>query len=81
MFKEKLVKEEKKLMIFIFFLVEKLILIFKLKLLLSVFIFKGDVFFVLCKVFFEVLWLDIIDNIDLFVCCGSSCVYGGRKKD
>lgn len=44
-------------------------------------IFKGDAPSVPCKVSFEVSWADITDNIDLFVCRGSSCVYGGRKKD
>ncbi len=44
-------------------------------------IFKGDAPSVPCKVSFEVAWSDITDNVDLFVCRGSSCVYGGRKKD
>lgn len=44
-------------------------------------IFKGDAPSVPCKVSFEVAWTDITDNVDLFVCRGSSCVYGGRKKD
>lgn len=44
-------------------------------------IFKGDAPSVPCKVSFEVSWADITDNVDLFVCRGSSCVYGGRKKD
>ncbi len=33
------------------------------------------------NVSFEVNWKDKDDNIDLFVCKGGDCVYGGRKKD
>ncbi len=44
-------------------------------------VFKGDAPSVPCKVSFEISWADVTDNIDLFVCRGSSCVYGGRKKD
>lgn len=30
---------------------------------------------------FEVKWADPADNVDLYVCKGNSCVYGGRKRD
>ncbi len=33
------------------------------------------------NVSFEVNWQDKGDNIDLFVCKGGDCVYGGRKKN
>ena len=44
-------------------------------------VFKGDAPSVPCKLSFEVSWPDDGDNVDLFVCKGGDCVYGGRKKD
>ena len=44
-------------------------------------VYKGDAPSVPCKVSFELNWADKTDNIDFFVCKGSSCVYGGRKRD
>ena len=43
--------------------------------------YKGDAPSVPCKVSIEINWANKDDNIDLFVCKGTSCVYGGRKKD
>ncbi len=43
--------------------------------------FRGDAPSVPCKVSIEISWLDKNDNVDLFVCSGSNCVYGARKKD
>ena len=43
--------------------------------------YKGDAPSVPCNVSIEINWASKDDNIDLFVCKGSSCVYGGRKKD
>lgn len=43
--------------------------------------FKGDPPSVPCKVSFEVKWKDLDDNVDFFVCKGSNCVYGARKRD
>ncbi len=43
--------------------------------------YKGDAPSVPCNVSIEINWASKSDNIDLFVCKGSSCVYGGRKKD
>jgi len=43
--------------------------------------YKGDAPSVPCKVSFEVSWRNTDDNIDLFVCKGGDCVYGGRKND
>ncbi|MEM9917420.1 MAG: hypothetical protein AAF990_04955 [Bacteroidota bacterium] len=44
-------------------------------------VFKGDAPSVPCRVSFEVNWLDRNDNVDLFVCKGGDCVYGGRKRN
>lgn len=44
-------------------------------------VYKGDAPSVPCNVSFEISWRDLSDNVDLFVCKGSDCVYGGRKKD
>ena len=44
-------------------------------------IYRGDAPSVPCNVSIEINWASKNDNIDLFVCKGSSCVYGGRKKD
>jgi hypothetical protein len=43
--------------------------------------YKGDAPSVPCLVSFEVQWGSKTDNVDLFVCKGNSCVYGGNKKD
>ncbi|MCB0547998.1 MAG: hypothetical protein KDD19_10470 [Phaeodactylibacter sp.] len=43
--------------------------------------YRGDAPSVPCNVSFEVSWRSAEDNIDLFVCKGGDCVYGGRKKD
>lgn len=43
--------------------------------------FKGTPPSVPAKVSFEIRWSNKEDNVDLFVCRGSSCVYGGKKKD
>ncbi len=43
--------------------------------------YKGDAPSVPCLVSFEVTWGSKSDNIDLYVCKGNSCVYGGNKKD
>lgn len=43
--------------------------------------YKGDAPSVPCLVSFEVSWRSAEDNVDLFVCKGGDCVYGGRKKD
>ena len=43
--------------------------------------YKGDAPSVPCKVSFEISWRSAEDNVDLFVCKGGDCVYGGRKKD
>ena len=34
-----------------------------------------------CNVSFEINWASINDNVDIFVCKGNDCVYGGRKRD
>lgn len=44
-------------------------------------VYRGDAPSVPANVSFEVNWSDKEDNIDLFVCKGNDCVYGGRKKD
>lgn len=44
-------------------------------------VYRGDAPSVPAKVSFEVKWSDKNDNVDLIVCKGNSCVYGGRKKD
>ncbi len=43
--------------------------------------YRGDAPSVPCNVSIEISWLDKNDNVDLFVCSGSSCVYGARKND
>ena len=43
--------------------------------------YKGDAPSVPCLVSFEVSWRSAEDNVDLYVCKGGDCVYGGRKKD
>lgn len=43
--------------------------------------YKGDAPSVPAKVSFEIQWASKDDNVDLYVCRGSSCVYGGKKKD
>ncbi len=43
--------------------------------------YKGDAPSVPCKVSFELNWRSADDNVDLFVCKGGNCVYGGRKRD
>ena len=43
--------------------------------------YKGDAPSVPCNVSIEINWSSKDDNIDLFVCKGSSCVYGGQKRD
>lgn len=43
--------------------------------------YKGDAPSVPSSVSFEVSWQNKDDNIDLFVCKGRNCVYGGRKND
>ncbi len=42
--------------------------------------YNGDPPSVPCKVSFEVIWEDIGDNVDLFVCKGKDCVYGASGK-
>ena len=44
-------------------------------------VYKGDAPSVPSKVSFEINWQSAEDNIDLFVCKGNNCVYGGRKND
>lgn len=44
-------------------------------------VYKGDAPSVPCNVSFEIKWRDIANNVDIFVCKGDDCVYGGRKKD
>lgn len=34
-----------------------------------------------CKVSFEVNWLSQDDNVDFFVCKGTDCVFGGKKRN
>ena len=43
--------------------------------------YKGDAPSVPANVSFEINWANKEDNIDLFICKGNDCVYGGRKKD
>ncbi len=43
--------------------------------------FRGDAPSVPCDVSFEVNWYSADYNIDLFVCKGSQCVYGGNKRE
>ena len=42
--------------------------------------YKGDMPSVPARVSFEINWANKEDNVDLFVCKGGSCVYGGRKN-
>lgn len=44
-------------------------------------VYRGDAPSVPCSVSIEINWKDKNDNVDLFVCRGSSCVYGGDKRD
>ena len=44
-------------------------------------VYKGDAPSVPANVSFEINWANKEDNIDLFVCKGNDCVFGGRKKD
>lgn len=44
-------------------------------------VYKGNPPAVPCLVSFQVNWPSKEDNVDLYVCKGSSCVYGARKKD
>ena len=43
--------------------------------------YRGDAPSVPCDVSFELTWPSKDDNVDLYVCKGSNCVYGGRKRD
>lgn len=43
--------------------------------------YKGSAPSVPCKVSFEINWPSSEDNVDLFICKGNSCVYGGKKKN
>lgn len=43
--------------------------------------YRGDAPSVPCNVSFELTWPSKDDNVDLYVCKGSNCVYGGRKRD
>lgn len=44
-------------------------------------VYRGDAPSVPCDLSFELAWQDIQDNVDLYVCKGGNCVYGGRKRD
>lgn len=44
-------------------------------------VYRGDAPSVPCNLSVELAWGDIKDNVDLFLCKGSDCVYGGRKRD
>ena len=44
-------------------------------------VFKGDSPSVPASVSLEIRWANRDDNVDLFVCKGNTCVYGGNKKD
>ncbi len=44
-------------------------------------VYRGDAPSVPANVSFEVNWDDKNNNVDLFICKGNNCVYGGRKKD
>ena len=44
-------------------------------------VYRGDAPSVPCNLSFELAWQDVQDNVDLFVCKGGDCVYGGRKRD
>ncbi len=43
--------------------------------------YKGDLPSVPCKLSVEVKWVDIKNNVDLFVCKEGSCVYGARRRN
>jgi hypothetical protein len=43
--------------------------------------YRGDAPSVPCRVSFEITWATAESNVDLFVCKGDQCVYGGRKRD
>jgi len=43
--------------------------------------YRGDAPSVPCAVSFEINWPSKDDNIDLFVCKGRDCVYGGNKRE
>ncbi len=44
-------------------------------------VYRGDAPSVPCAVSIEISWADKNDNIDLYVCRGNACVYGGDKRD
>jgi hypothetical protein len=44
-------------------------------------VYRGDAPSVPCKVSIEISWASKQNNVDLFVCRGNSCVYGGDKRD
>lgn len=44
-------------------------------------VYRGDAPSVPCRVSIEISWANKEDNIDLFVCKGNACVYGGDKRD
>ena len=44
-------------------------------------VYKGDAPSVPANVSFEINWANKDDNVDLFICKGNNCVYGGRKND
>jgi len=44
-------------------------------------VYRGDAPSVPCNVSIEISWGSKEDNIDLFVCRGNTCVYGGNKRD
>lgn len=43
--------------------------------------YKGDLPSVPCKLSVEVKWVDIKNNVDLFVCKDGNCVYGARRRN
>ncbi len=43
--------------------------------------YAGDAPSVPCKVSIEISWPNKAENVDLFVCKGRDCVYGGNKRD
>ncbi|MCB0628363.1 MAG: hypothetical protein R2824_10050 [Saprospiraceae bacterium] len=44
-------------------------------------VYRGDAPSVPCNFSVELAWEDLKDNVDLFLCKGDNCVYGGRKRD
>ncbi len=44
-------------------------------------VYRGDAPSVPANVSFEIKWASREENVDLYVCKGNSCVYGGNKKD